>query len=326
MSSQTGRTSNDVTERMHTQARLFTLGQVLRLHAMQQKGKEQKDAVTVRPWLSLAFPSTELYECFTKEDEQGYKELVVSATHFGLYGTLGALPTFYTEELMEEERQDSSVSRDFLDIINSRLFQLLSEAQKHYNIGLHSMERQSPQIMTLLYALMGQLQNVAQSNNIALETSLIEFLAGKRRTAAGLALFLRIVLHEKDLHVQQCVQTTVPIQPDQRCLLGQQAAQLGSESVIGAEISDRTTTFAIHIAQLSEKTVQAYLPESKKYCLLTKMVRYYLDIPLPYRLVLEPKQDLHPQPVLGISARTGAYLGTMAAQYASITIYPQNRG
>ena len=73
--------------------------------------------VRVRPELSLAFPAADVRRVELTEDDDPF--LQVTATFLGLYGSSSPLPTHYTEELMDEASADSSVSRDFLDIIIS---------------------------------------------------------------------------------------------------------------------------------------------------------------------------------------------------------------
>ena len=105
-------------ERLKTEPQRFTLGQALRLigftHA---RTLAEWDAfiqgnVYVRPWLSLAFPPSELLEC---EERETTPRFSLTATGFGLYSTMGPLPTFYTEELLDrmiEMGADSITSND----------------------------------------------------------------------------------------------------------------------------------------------------------------------------------------------------------------------
>ena len=85
-----------------------------------------QERVRIRPELSLAFPAADV----AKVERDG-DNLRVTATFLGLYGPSSPLPTFYTEDLMEESSNDESVFRDFLDI-DEAFF------QKVYAINLES--------------------------------------------------------------------------------------------------------------------------------------------------------------------------------------------
>ena len=85
--------------------------------------------VRVRPELSLAFPAADLARI--EQIDDGYR---LTATFLGLYGQASPLPTFYTEDLLEESAADLSASRDFIDIANHRLFALLYQCLTKYQL------------------------------------------------------------------------------------------------------------------------------------------------------------------------------------------------
>jgi len=105
----------------------FSFVQVMRLARkhLDPKGEEGlpeipwQDRVRVRPELSLAFPASDVAGV-----EKDGDNLRVTTTFLALYGASSPLPTFYTEDLMDEASNDESVCRDFLDIIHQRLYHL----------------------------------------------------------------------------------------------------------------------------------------------------------------------------------------------------------
>ena len=114
---------NDLLSRGHE----FSFTQVMRLArtvlgpggARELPDVPWQERVRVRPDLSLAFPASDVVRV-----EQDGTDLLVETTFLGLYGSSSPLPTHYTEDLMDEASADSSVSRDFLDILHQRLYQL----------------------------------------------------------------------------------------------------------------------------------------------------------------------------------------------------------
>jgi type VI secretion system protein ImpH len=99
------------------------------------------DGISVIPNLSLTFPAADIEKIEETGDEQSSR-FRVTANFFGLYGVSSPLPTFYTEALMDERADDESASRDFINLINHRLYQLLFRSWlKHRQFQLVVEER-----------------------------------------------------------------------------------------------------------------------------------------------------------------------------------------
>ena len=88
--------------------------------------------IRIRPELSLRFPGTDITR-IEKISEDPVKYLI-SATFLGLYGSSSPLPTFYTEDLIEEFNDDKSIKRDFLDIINYSIYPLFFKIWSKYRL------------------------------------------------------------------------------------------------------------------------------------------------------------------------------------------------
>ena len=130
MDAASGHAPADLSGLLRGHLRELTLGQALRLldraHAESPDLPSFEKDVAIRPHLSLAFPAADITEIRTPP--AGPPAWQLTTTLLGLYGTMGPLPTFYTEELLDEARNDESLSRDFLDILNNRLYHLLYAA------------------------------------------------------------------------------------------------------------------------------------------------------------------------------------------------------
>ncbi|MEG2005637.1 MAG: type VI secretion system baseplate subunit TssG, partial [Bilophila sp.] len=309
MDSQTGRETAPVIRRLERTPADFTLGQAVRLLGM----SHTKDYaawlrflhkhVRVRPWLSLAFPATELTACtVTYDSEDAPPTYQLTDTAFGLYSTLGPLPTFYTEELMEEARRDESVSRDFLDIINNHLQQCLFLAQLHSKPVRQAVELQNPQTNHVLYCLMGQAYPALRPKGSP-QVALLQLLLRHTRSAMGLEIYLARLLQLAPVWVEQCVPRMASIPEDQRCQLGTNNTTLGHDSVLGSHIADRTGKFRIHFYNLDEQDMVRFLPDSAEYAALRTHVSRFLDVPLEFDVVLHPAAKPVRAPRLGEDAR-----------------------
>ena len=109
MGSEAREQAADLERRLLSEPQRFTMMQALWLPgALNAETAEEMDrfsrsSVRVVPWLSLAFPPSEVVSV-RKLEESGEPVYRVTVPYYGLYSTMGALPTFYTEELLDEAR------------------------------------------------------------------------------------------------------------------------------------------------------------------------------------------------------------------------------
>ncbi|MDO5483976.1 MAG: type VI secretion system baseplate subunit TssG [Desulfovibrionaceae bacterium] len=321
MASETGRKASDLIALLRAEPQCFTLDQALRLlgqtYAQTPEGAEAfiRQNVYVRPWLSLAFPASELVAA----GQEGADRWLLTATGFGLYSTLGPLPTFYTEDLLEEERNDESIMRDFLDIINNHLFRLMYAAGHHNRLERRTVESHRRDAAHIQFCLMGEsappLRDSEQPRAV-----LAELLTSRTRSASQLESFLCHMLNRDDVKVEQCVERKVLINADQQCRLGLSAHALGQDAVIGCQVRDSTGRFRLHLLSASAHDMRRFLPGQPEHTGLIRSIGHFLDAPLEYELVLHPGQDAAPQRSLGTDSGMGFYLGACPA-YPPVTIF-----
>jgi type VI secretion system protein ImpH len=87
--------------------------------------------IRFRAHQSLAFPSSEIYDLRAFPNRQSQR-LEMTVAFMGLTGSMGALPRFYTEKVIERMGKRDFVLRDFLDLFNQRLIMLFAEAGQKY--------------------------------------------------------------------------------------------------------------------------------------------------------------------------------------------------
>src|SRR5919108_3991821 len=107
-------------------------------------------AVRVRPELSLAFPAADI--AGIEKRGEGY---LVTARFLGLYGPASPLPTFYTEELLDEAAADACATREFLDIVNHRLYNLFFACAAKYRLFYQVAEGERREGIERLFCLAG---------------------------------------------------------------------------------------------------------------------------------------------------------------------------
>jgi type VI secretion system protein ImpG len=270
----------------------FSFGQVMRLarlHLGAGGARELhtvpwQERVRVRPELSLAFPAADLARVECSGDQLA--ELLVTTTFLGLYGSSSPLPTHYTEYLLHEASSDSSASRDFLDLLHQRLYQLYFQCWSKYRLFIRVAEEKNPRDLERLFCLIG-LGEMEQRDMVPEAASLLRYaglLSQHPRSAAGLETMLRDALGTKALSVEQWVLRQVPIPADQQMRLGITNQCLGLDTFVGMKISDRMGKFRIHIGPLTRQEFNSFLPGAPKYQKLVRLTRLYLVDPLEFDL------------------------------------------
>lgn len=242
-----------------------------------------RDAVRVRPALSLAFPDSDVAD-ITQDEDGRYR---IEANFFGLYGVTSPLPTYYTEDLIDESQQGNTVTRDFLDILHAALYPVLFAAWEKYRIALAVIEHRDPHRLQQLRALVGLAGPGARGELDA--TAMLPYagnLSWRPRSALGLQGLLSGMLDGVAVQVKPCVTDTVIIPPDARGCLGVQAVSLGEDALIGQQMQDRAGNLAILVGPLSAEAYHALLPGTPGHDRLTGAIALYLETPLRCQLGL----------------------------------------
>ena len=319
MEAKTGQPQAYVIENLLARPKSFSFIQAVRLlcncHAGEWKSAEDflRYGLSISPDLSLAHPGTDIASLARIEpqktdcEEAGTQEparYAMTVTFLSLYGASSPLPTFYTEELIEEAREDRDESRRFLDIFNQALYVLYYRAFNAYKLGQRTLEEGDKDLALLQRALLGfALSGLEKEAGTGYtDLSCIPLFLRHTRSARGLALTLKILLGAGRFDIEQCLPRTVPIPASQRPRLG--SMRLG-EDVIGTSVVDLEGTFRVHVRDLEREDVADFLPGGKKLAQMGAIIRRYLHITLSWDLVLHLKANTYRAASLG-GCRLGA--------------------
>jgi type VI secretion system protein ImpH len=302
-----------------TQSGAFSFFQAIRLlrHFTKSQASardaEAGGTIRVRPNLSLAFPASDIEEIEPSDDGSHFR---VTANFLGIYGCASPLPTFYTEDLLDEAAQDESVSREFIDIFNQRLYDLLYEGWLKYRQFLNIVETKDSQYLERLYCLLGlgaeplrHSQSVPGGDYRLLRY--IGLFTQYPRSAEGLGALLRDALDEKTLTIVPCVLRKANIPASQQLRLGQSGGRLGVETYLGEEIADRMGKFRIQIGPLDQKGFLKFTPGKESYHMLVALTQGYLADPLSYEVEL----------ILGAAQAQTAALGDPVRAVLGVTTW-----
>ncbi|MDR2801145.1 MAG: type VI secretion system baseplate subunit TssG [Desulfovibrio sp.] len=278
----------------------FSFNQVVRLLLLWTKekgiGKWRSllyERVRFRPALSLGYAVSdvedlELEPSSDPNDPCPFDTARITASFLGLYGVSSPLPTFYTERLLDEQAEDRSVTRDFIDIFNSVFylcFLRLSSIVSPLRRGLMENDEIAGHM----------LMSLASFGDASLRARLPDDLAFLRyaglffqsvRSAAGLRLIMAGIAGCGKADIQCNVTRLAAVPDEQRLSLGRAACSLGEDAILGDGVPCHEGKIVVTFDQLDEEGLRGLLPGTRKAALLHDFVRAYCRDPLEYEVVL----------------------------------------
>jgi type VI secretion system protein ImpH len=297
MAREAGKSPSDLKADLLKKGREFSFYQAIRLlrifsgcsgtaEKMEGHGAGEYEYVRIRPELSLGFPASDITGIEVKQAEPPL--FLMTASFLGLYGASSPLPTFYTEDLINEASEDSNVTRDFIDILNHRIYVLLFQCWMKYRQDLQLLEGNSRQDLERLFCLIGLGEKELREDSVD-SFSLIRYaglIAHFPRSAAGLERLLSDALNDIPVEVDQCALRKVKIPPEQRIFLGLNACSLGSDSLMGEEIEDQTGKFRLRLGPMNSREFNALLPGNPGHRKMVFLTKFYVTDPLEFDITL----------------------------------------
>jgi type VI secretion system protein ImpH len=268
----------------------FQVIRLLRLFAFQSvqtktPSSDLSQTIQIKPNLSLAFPASDVESVQEIGDQEDFRFLI-TANFLGLYGPASPLPTFYTEELIDEAADDESVSRDFIDILNQRLFALLFECWEKYRQSLQIVEEKNPAYMDRLFCLLG-LGEKSFRKHVTDPYRLLRYIGLFTQfphTAMALKTLLNDALGGTSIEVIPCVEQTAKIPENQTLCLAISGCHLGIDSYLGDELIDRMGKFRISLGPLNRAEFKRFSPGTEDFSLVSSLTDLYFVEPLKYEI------------------------------------------
>lgn len=256
---------------------------------MQQVLEKQ---IRIRPELSLRFPGTDITDIEKTRIEP--EKYLITATFLGLYGASSPLPTFYTEDLIDEWNEEKSIKREFLDVINYTLYPIFFKIWSKYRLFYKICEEQDSRVTNMLYCFLGLendhlRQQIRHIKKFFRYTGLALQLP---RSAEGLVAMVEDCFDLED-HVgtEQCVPRKVAVPADQRMFLGESGCTLAEDAVVGEWVWDISGKFRIVFFQADAGRLHRFLPDRTAFSELSQLVNFYVNQPLECELVVALKKN-----------------------------------
>jgi type VI secretion system protein ImpG len=234
--------------------------------------------------LSLDFPAADV-DTVERTADGG---LLITATFGGLYGVDSPLATFETEDLFDDEANDRSVVRDFLDIIHQRLYTLYATSWSKYRTLIRIVEEGDPAEIRRAWCLLGmgekELAELAPDSFPFLRYS--GLFARLTRPVSALEAMLKDALGIERIEIIQCAKRVVPIPEDQQMRLDSGNNTLDVDAVLGPDVEDWMGKMIIRAGPLDWEQYTSLLPGAPLYNLMAMLVHLYLPHPLVLELEL----------------------------------------
>lgn len=218
------------------------------------------------------------------------EKITVTATFMGLYGSASPLPTFYTEELMDDEREDLSASKSFMDLLGQLFFVRYYQALGKYRLLDRVAEEGDKRVEARLRCLfgVGHPELLGDRTLRDRDLSCNGLFVLRQRSASGLASYLaeRFDLRLDQVAVEQCTPSWMNVPVDQRAMLGRRSATLGEDAVLGSRVRDRMGQFRVAIRDLDSDAYHAFLPGRPGWDELRWAIRFYAGEALRFEVRL----------------------------------------
>jgi len=283
------RISNDIIQILDTMDGLWYTSEAIFKHIM----SDLIDEDDVERVMGLSEKTTYkdlLIKHASSIDPEEMKGFSVTTTFLGLYGTSSPLPVFYTTDLINEKIDGESASRDFLNIINRRLYHLLFRCYSKYNPFVKVIEEKDDQLIEQLFCLIGMGEKELRKD-IKQPFGLLRYiglLTQHPKSAIGLQTLLKDALRHLnniDIKIVQCVNRKATISEDQQLSIGK-TGNLGINTFLGSHIDDRMTKFRIQIGPMKLPTFKKFFPGGDEYAKVTTLARLYLTDYFEYDMEL----------------------------------------
>lgn len=298
--------------------RRYSFAQAVRLlHALfpnapkiGHQGPPDDEAVRLRGTLTLSFASADISTVTETERPDGSLRYEISTTFLSVYGPNSPLPSYYTEDLIEqEEHGDSQLLCRFLDLFHHRLLSLFFRSWEKYRAVVQYAPTGTDYFSQRFMALLGIHPDGCPPGHAVDPTHLLAYaglLAQQPRSEAALNGILNDFFDDLPIEIEPCVGQWMAVPDDQRNSLGAANCTLAHDFTLGSRVYDRSCTFGIAIGPLSAADFAAFLPPNQKMKQLREIIDLFNTDCLDYEVVLS--LDPADVPPLRLSSET-ALLG-----------------
>ncbi|MDR2386085.1 MAG: type VI secretion system baseplate subunit TssG [Deltaproteobacteria bacterium] len=286
-------------------AQAVTLSQSL-INSFFGSGSKNSPRYRVNP--SLSFPPHDLAALDFENTDSGLRTLI-TLNLMGLHGAASPIPAYFTEYVAQHQ-DEKCLLRDFLDIFNHHLVDLLCQSWLKYRYHLRFRPQASDSLSNRFFSFMGLGHPTLRENGQLDPVRLMAYMgliAFSGESAGSLESILRHYFSHREVHLILCVRRQVPIPDDQKSSLGLANSTLADDCLLGEQVCDQSGKFRIVIENLNWLAFNGFLPCGQTFPRLKSLIRFVMRSQLSFDLELRLRpQDI---PALIISQSAQCRLG-----------------
>jgi type VI secretion system protein ImpH len=278
----------------------------------------EREAVHFCSDVTLSFPTSDLTRLEPPVRPDGPPRLTVSFLGVATPASYGSLPVNYAHEILEQEREKSSVLRDFFDAFNHRLISLYYRAFEKYHLAVCYEAGESVSFENALRAVLGLL-TPGLRDRLSFSDRALFARSGLLAMAPVSAPVLERVLESYfrlPVRVEQFLASWYPLAPEDQLRLGQANARLGMDAVIGSSVRLRQFRFRLRVGPLSFQEFEELLPTGDAHepffdlVRLATAVEQSFDVELVLRAKEVPGLELAQSPAKRCRLGWSTWLGS----------------
>ena len=232
----------------------------------------------------LHFPPTEIAEI---RQGNGNGEALIMTYFFGLLGVNGPMPLEFTDYVFQRSHNYYDQTwRRFLDIINHRFLTLFYRAWAENEQTVSFDRADDDKITDIIRALAGTPSDMFPSDRAFpyLTANYANHFGRSVKSRSSLEQILHNVL-KSDVKVKDYVISSYDIPKGVRCRLGsRETSVLGKNIQLGRTYMSATREFEIEVGPVSFAESIKWMPGTRGFELINRIVTAYLDRPLDYTL------------------------------------------
>jgi type VI secretion system protein ImpH len=265
-----------------------------------------EEVVRFRSHVSLEFPPSEIDEVREVDDAQTDErrnEMIVN--FMGMVGMSGALPTRYSELILDRIRQRDTAMWEFLDIFTHRAVSMFYRAWCKYRFPI-GYERGSDDFTAYLFDI-GGLGTPGLRGRMGIDDeSLLPYLGliTQKPHSANAVENLISDFFQVPAKMVQFFGQWLDLDEADQTRLGVANSRLGTSAIIGTRVWDQQSKFRLRLGPLLFTAYQAFLPNGSAHRALKSITRFMVGDEL----------DFDVQPILMARQVPGLVLTTRAVR------------
>lgn len=233
--------------------------------------------------------------------------LKVLVSFMGLFGGMGALPDYFTDEILTDPEEHSAL-RDFLDIFNHRVLEGLFLIWRKYQIFLekgvdaqNSINQDFDRFLCSLAGISGEEKDRSLHMRCLMRHHFALFHR-RERTLLGLSQLLKNFFSAYTFHFQEHKPRYIRIPSEQRAKMppaGRVVLGAQGNFLVGSRMEDINGKFDLTVADLDYESYMRFLPGGDLATVLHEIVHAFTEDRWECGLVLELKASEVPRLQLG---------------------------